>query len=163
IHGLGVTHVGAAAAKDLAARFRSLPALAEARREDFLGEKKASLIEGIGETMADAIVGHFNQPRNRALVGELVGLGVRPAAPAAPPAGGALAGKTFVLTGTLPGLTRDEAAAKVEAAGGRVSGSVSKKTSYVLAGADPGSKLDKAKDLGVPVIDEAGFLKLLGE
>ncbi len=162
IHGLGITHVGAAAAKDLAGRFGSLPALAEARREDFLGEKKASLIEGIGETMADAIVSHFNQPRNRALVGELVGLGVRPAAPAARPSGGALAGKTFVLTGALARLTRDDAAAKIEAAGGRVSGSVSKKTSYVLAGADPGSKLEKARELGVPVIDEAEFLRLLG-
>jgi DNA ligase (NAD+) len=72
-----------------------------------------------------------------------------------------LAGKTFVLTGTLPTMTRDEAAAKIEAAGGKVSGSVSKKTSYVLAGAEAGSKLDKAKELGVPVIDEAELLRML--
>jgi DNA ligase (NAD+) len=162
IHGLGIPHVGAAAAKDLAANFGSLDALAHAKFEDFIGEKKASLIEGIGETMAHAIIDHFNDPRNRALVSELLALGVSPAAPASRAAAGtALAGKIFVLTGTLPTLTREEATARIEAAGGKVSGSVSKKTSYVLAGAEPGSKLDKAKSLGVPVIDEADFLRLL--
>ncbi len=163
IHGLGIPHVGAAAAKDLATRFGGLEALAAARMEDFLGEKKASLIAGIGETMAQAIVTHFNQPRNRTLVAELVELGVNPPVPAsrAAAAGGVLAGKTFVLTGTLPALTREEATARIEAAGGKVSGSVSKKTSYVLAGADPGSKLEKARTLEVPVIGEAELLKLL--
>jgi len=162
IHGLGIPHVGAAAAKDLAVRFGGLDALAAARLEDFIGEKKSSLIAGIGETMAQAIVTHFNQPRNRTLVAELVGLGVHPLVPAGKAAaGGALVGKTFVLTGTLPNLTREEAAARIEAAGGKVSGSVSKKTSYVLAGSDPGSKLAKAGALGVPVLDEAEFLKIL--
>ena len=162
IHGLGIPHVGAAAAKDLAGRFGGLDALAAARLEDFLGEKKATLIAGIGETMAQAIVTHFNQPRNRTLVAELVALGVSPPVPAARAgsAGGVLSGKTFVLTGTLPHLTREEATARIEAAGGKVSGSVSKKTGYVLAGADPGSKLDKARTLEVPVLDEAAFLKL---
>jgi DNA ligase (NAD+) len=163
IHGLGITHVGAASAKDLAQKFRSLEALAGARYEDFIADKK-SLIEGIGETMALALLEHFNDPRNRAIIAELAALGVKPAPPpekSTEPASLLLAGKTFVLTGTLPGMTRDEAAAKIEAAGGKVSGSVSKKTSYVLAGAEAGSKLAKAESLGVPVIDEAGFLRML--
>ena len=94
---------------------------------------------------------------------ELVALGVQPGAPTPRAAVSAvLAGKTFVLTGTLPTMTRDEAAEKIEAAGGKVSGSVSKKTSYVLAGAEAGSKLEKAQSLGVPVIDEAELLRLIG-
>jgi DNA ligase (NAD+) len=161
IHGLGITHIGAASAKDLARKFRSLDALAGAGYEDFIAGKK-SVIEGIGETMALALIEHFNDPRNRAVITELAALGIKPAPPAEkPPASQLLAGKTFVLTGTLPGMTRDEAAAKIEAAGGKVSGSVSKKTSYVLAGAEAGSKLVKAELLGVPVIDEAGFLLML--
>jgi DNA ligase (NAD+) len=128
-----------------------------------VGEKKVSVIEGIGETMALAILEHFNEPRNRTLVAELAALGVRPVAPAqAAPTGTALAGKTFVLTGTLPTLTREAATEKIEAAGGKVSGSVSKKTSYVLAGEEAGSKLEKARALGVAVIDEAEFLRLVG-
>ncbi len=156
INGLGIPHVGAAAAKDLAAKFGSLEALAEAKREDLL------TIEGIGDTMADAIIAHFNEPKNRALVSRLLGVGVAPAAPVRPAGGAApLAGKTFVLTGTLPTLTREEATARIEAAGGHVSGSVSRKTGYVLAGDEAGSKLEKAKALGVPVIDEAEFRRML--
>jgi DNA ligase (NAD+) len=163
IHGLGIPHVGVAAAKDLAAHFRDMDALAQAKMEDFIANKK-SVIEGIGETMAQAIINYFNEPRNRTMVAALLQAGVKPQAPAKKVASGtAFAGKTFVLTGTLPIMTRDEAAAKIEAAGGKVSGSVSKKTSYVLAGAEAGSKLDKAKELGVPVINEAGFLRLLNE
>ena len=156
INGLGITHVGVAAAKDLALRFGSLEALAAARREELLS------IEGIGDIMADAIIAHFNEPRNRALVSELLRLGVDPAAPARP-AGGAtpMAGKVFVLTGTLPRLTREEATAMIETAGGKVSGSVSRKTSYVVAGEEAGSKLEKARSLGVPVIDEAEFRRML--
>jgi DNA ligase (NAD+) len=162
IHGLGITHVGAAAAKDLAAHFGSLERLAEAKYADFIGEKGESLIPGIGETMALAILSFFNEPRNRALVSDLMTVGVQPTAPAkSRPTGTALAGKTVVLTGTLPTLTREEATALIEAAGGKVSGSVSKKTSYVLAGAEAGSKLDKARTLGVTVLDEAAFLVLL--
>ena len=156
INGLGITHVGLAAAKDLALKFGSLEALAAARREELLS------IEGIGDIMADAIIAHFNEPRNRTLVSELLRLGVDPAAPASP-AGGAtpLAGKVFVLTGTLPGLTREQATEMIEAAGGKVSGSVSRKTSYVLAGEEAGSKLEKARSLGVPIIDEVEFRRLL--
>ena len=156
INGLGITHVGVAAAKDLALKFGSLEALAEAKRDDLL------TIEGIGETMADAIITYFNEPKNRTLVSRLLTLGVTPIAPARPAGGSALAGRTFVLTGTLPTLTREAAAAKIEAAGGKVSGSVSRKTSYVLAGEETGSKLEKAKSLGVSVIDEAEFLRMLG-
>ncbi len=162
IHGLGIMHVGAAASKDLAQKFRSLDALAEAKHEDFIAGKK-TVIEGIGETMAQAIIEHFNDPRNRALVGELQSLGVRPAPPPerAAATSALFAGKTFVLTGTLPTMTREQATEKIEAAGGKVSGSVSKKTSYVLAGAEAGSKLAKAQSLGVPVIDEAEFSRML--
>jgi len=156
INGLGITHVGVAAAKDLALKFGSLEALAEAKRDDLL------TIEGIGETMADAIITYFNEPKNRTLVSRLLTIGVAPIAPTRPAGGSALAGKTFVLTGTLPTLTREAAAAKIEAAGGKVSGSVSRKTSYVLAGEETGSKLEKAKSLGVSVIDEAEFLRMLG-
>jgi DNA ligase (NAD+) len=162
IHGLGVTHVGAAAAKDLAVRFRSLEDLSESKYEDYIGPKKESLIPGIGITMAEAIVAHFNQPINRTLVARLVQAGVSPVPPAtAAKSTGPLLGKTFVLTGTLPSMTREEAAAKIEAAGGKISSSVSKKTSYVLAGSDAGSKLDKAKALGVAVIGEAELAAML--
>ena len=157
IHGLGIPHVGAAAAKDLARTFGGLERLAGARYEDFI-QNKASVIGGIGETMALAILAYFAEPRNRAVIDELINVGVAPTVPAT---GNSLAGKTFVLTGTLPTLTRDDASARIEAAGGKVSGSVSKKTSYVVAGTEAGSKLEKAQALGVAVIDEAEFLRLL--
>jgi DNA ligase (NAD+) len=163
IHGLGIPHVGAAAAKDLAGRFKSLEAVSQSRHSDYVDEKGGSLIPGIGETMAAAIIGHFNQPRNRTLVSDLIHAGVSPAAPAAaPPASGLLAGRTFVLTGTLPSMTREEASSMIEAAGGRISSGVSKKTHFVLAGSDAGSKLEKARSLGVPVIGEAELLAMLG-
>lgn len=154
INGLGIPQVGAAAAKDLAREFRSLPALAAARASDLLR------IGGFGEKTAAAVAAWFEDPANRALLDELETVGLKPTAPAA--SSRALAGKTFVLTGTLPTLTREQAAEKIEAAGGKVSTSVSKKTHYVLAGEEAGSKLEKAKALGVPVIDEAEFLRLLG-
>jgi DNA ligase (NAD+) len=161
VHGLGIPHVGVSAAKDLANHFRDIEKLANAQMEDFIANKE-TVISGIGETMAAAITGFFAEKRNRKLVDELLEVGLKPVAPQkAAGASTRFAGKTFVLTGTLPTMSRDEAGAKIEAAAGKVSGSVSKKTSYVLAGAEAGSKLDKAKELGVPVIDEAEFLKLL--
>ena len=164
IHGLGIPHVGVAAAKDLAAHFRDIERLADAKMEDFIAEKKKTVIEGIGETMAQAITGFFGEPRNRKMVAALLAVGVSPVSPAkAVPTGTVFAGKTFVLTGTLPSMSREVAGARIEAAGGKVSGSVSKKTSYVLAGAEAGSKLDKAKELGVAVIDETEFRRLLNE
>jgi DNA ligase (NAD+) len=163
IHGLGIAHVGAAAAKDLASRFASLEALSESKYDDYIGAKKESLIAGIGKTMAEAIIDHFNQPINRTLVRDLAKAGVSPKAPKAiVPGTGLLLGKTFVLTGTLPTLSREEASAMIEAAGGKVASGVSKKTSFVLAGSDAGSKLDKAKTLGVAVIGEAELLAMLG-
>ena len=161
IHGLGIPHVGVAAAKDLANHFRGIEGLLEATIDSFLANK-ASVIEGIGGTMADAIIGYFNEPRNRAMVAGLRAAGVRPLAPVKAEGGSTvLAGKTFVLTGTLPTMSREQAAARIEAAAGKVSSTVSKKTSYVLAGADAGSKLEKAQSLGVPIVDEAEFLKML--
>ncbi len=161
IHGLGITHVGAAAAKDLARVFGSLEALANATMEHYLRDKE-SVISGIGATMATAIIGFFDEAYNRAMVEDLIAAGVAPTTPTAEGGGTKFAGMTFVLTGTLPTLTRDEAAALIEGAGGKVSGSVSKKTTYVLAGAEAGSKLAKAEKLGVTVIDEAELHSLLG-
>jgi DNA ligase (NAD+) len=162
IHGLGIPHVGAAAAKDLASRFMSLEALSESKFDDYVGKGKESLIAGIGKTMAEAIVDHFNQPINRTLVRDLGKAGVEPKAPAAVKRGtGPFLGKTFVLTGTLPSMTREEASARIEAAGGKVASSVSKKTSYVLAGSDAGSKLERARSLGVAVIGEDELVALI--
>jgi DNA ligase (NAD+) len=161
IHGLGIPHVGTAAAKDLARAFGSLDRLSEAKYDDFIRNKE-SVIGGIGETMAQAILAYFNEPRNRAMISELLRVGVQPTVPEGNGSSGqTLAGKTFVLTGTLPTLTRDDATAMIEGAGGKVSGGVSKKTHYLLAGEEAGSKLEKAKSLGVAVIDEAEFRRLL--
>ncbi|HEY0863896.1 MAG TPA: NAD-dependent DNA ligase LigA [Lacunisphaera sp.] len=160
IHGLGIPHVGVAAAKDLAAHFRDIGKLADATTDHFIANKE-SVISGIGATMAEAITGFFQEPRNRATVAALLQAGVEPQVAAKTATSDLFAGKTFVLTGTLPTMSREQATALIEAAGGKASGSVSKKTSYVLAGAEAGSKLEKAKELGVPVIGEAEFLKLL--
>ncbi len=154
IHGLGIPQVGAASAKDLARTFRSLEALAEAKEDDLIR------IDGFGEKTAAAVRAWMNEPSNRALVSELEHVGVKPTPPAE--SGSALAGKVFVLTGTLPTLSREDAGARIEAAGGKVSGSVSKKTHYVVAGEEAGSKLEKARTLGVAVIDEAELLRMLG-
>jgi DNA ligase (NAD+) len=154
INGLGIPQVGAAAAKDLARTFRSLEALASASEADLLR------IGGFGEKTAAAVRAWFADAANGELVRDLQAAGVQPTPPAA--TGSVFSGKTFVLTGTLPTLSREEAAALIEAAGGKVSGSVSKKTHFVLAGEEAGSKLEKAKVLGVPVIDEAEFRRMVG-
>jgi DNA ligase (NAD+) len=110
--------------------------------------------------VAEAIRNFFDQPRNRELVERLRASGLR-FEQEATPTGGPLQGLSFVLTGTLQSLSREEASARIEAAGGKVTSSVSKKTRYVVAGADPGSKLDKARQLGVEILDEPAFLRLL--
>lgn len=155
IHGLGIPQVGATAAKDLARRFRSLDGLSEATLNEIIQ------IDGFGEKTAESVRAWFNQPSNRMLVAELLAARVSPTPPAASSLGGALAGKTLVLTGTLPSLSREEAQAMIETAGGKVSGSVSKKTHYVVAGEEAGSKLEKARALGVEVLDETGLRALL--
>ena len=111
--------------------------------------------------VAELIVRQLADPKMRELVADLREQGVRFEEEGPPPGEGPLAGKTFVLTGTLPDLTREQAQERILAAGGRVTSSVSKKTDYVVAGASPGSKLEKAEKLGVPVIDEAALLELL--
>ena len=105
---------------------------------------------------------YFVSPAGRKVLARIRELGIRPAKEASTGQAGVFAGKTFVLTGTLPTLTREEATARIEAAGGKVSGSVSKKTDFVLAGAEAGSKLEKAQELGVKILDEAEFLKMIG-
>jgi DNA ligase (NAD+) len=157
IHGLGIPLIGAEAAKILAAKFRSMAALQSAETESL------SSIDGIGPKMADSIRDWFSDEMNRERVRRLyqeAGLAMETELKEAP-SGGSLAGKTLVLTGTLPNWTRDEAKAKIEEAGGKVTGSVSKKTDYVVAGEEAGSKLKKAQDLGVAVIDEEGLRELL--
>ncbi len=156
IHGLGIPGVGSSSAKDLARHFRSIAALVAAKEQDLLA------LEGVGEKTARAIRAFFNEPANQILVDELRDLGVDPTPPAQAAGAAEFVGKTFVLTGTLETMTREEAAARIEAAGGKVSGSVSKKTSYVVAGAEAGSKLEKAQKLGVTVLTEPQFLAMLG-
>jgi DNA ligase (NAD+) len=153
---LGIRHVGERAAQALAGHFGSMDAIAAASPEAL---QEAS---DIGPVVAASIRRFFDEPRNLELVQALRGVGVR-MADQAPRSEGPrpLAGKTFVLTGTLPAMTREEAEAAIAALGGKVTGSVSKKTSFVVAGADPGSKLARAEALGVPVLDEAAFLRLI--
>jgi DNA ligase (NAD+) len=157
LYGLGIPGVGFVNARNLARHLRSMDALMAAS-EDELTE-----VEGIGPIMARTIREELDDGRMQALVGRLRDFGLKMEEEGtAAPAEGPLVGKTLVLTGTLPNLTREDATARVEAAGGKVTGSVSKKTDYVVAGADPGSKLTKAQELGTEVLDEDGLLALLG-
>ena len=153
LNGLGIRHVGAGAAQLLARHFGSLDALASATEADILS------VHGIGETTAHAVVTYFQNPTTKQLIKKLRGLGVEFEEPRPRATGGALSGKTVVITGTLPSLSRQQASALVEANGGRVAGSVSKNTDFLVAGEAAGSKLDKARTLGVDVIDEAELLR----
>ncbi|WP_332815757.1 NAD-dependent DNA ligase LigA [Ramlibacter sp.] len=153
---LGIRHVGEATARDLARHFGRLDAIMDASTEHLLQ------VPDVGPIVAESIHTFFAQPHNREVVEQLRACGVHweegePVAQAPRP----LAGKTVVLTGTLPTLSRDEAKDLLEAAGAKVAGSVSRKTHYVVAGAEAGSKLDKAQELGVPVLDEEGLRRLL--
>jgi DNA ligase (NAD+) len=158
VYGLGILHVGTGVAKALARHFSALDDLAKASQEEL------SHAEDVGEVIAQSVRQWFADVRHQQLVERLrrAGLNFRSGLYQARPTSGTLAGKTFVLTGTLPTLTREDATARIEARGGKVSTSVSKKTDYVLAGADPGSKLEKAQKLGVAIIDEKQFLELCG-
>jgi DNA ligase (NAD+) len=158
LFGLGIRHVGEATAKDLARHFGTLDAIVAASVEQLLQ------VNDVGPIVAQSIHTFFAQPHNREVIEQLRACGVRwtegaPQAHTQLP----LAGRTVVLTGTLPTLSREEAKERLEAAGAKVAGSVSKKTHYVIAGAEAGSKLDKARELGVPVLDEAGLLALLAD
>ena len=154
IYALGIRSIGQVAAAALAARYRTLEACFAATKEELVA------IEDFGEITADYVLNYFTHPQNVALCRRLAEAGVLTEATAAP-VGDTLAGLTFVLTGTLPTMTRDEATERIRAAGGKVTGSVSKKTSFVVAGEEAGSKLTKAKTLGVAVIDEEELLRLL--
>ncbi len=160
LYGLGILHVGAVVAETLAQAFGDIRKLMEASLEEL------TQVPGIGPEIAASVHGFFRAPQNREVVERLLAAGVNPQPPAQVPASagpGPLTGKTFVLTGTLEGFTRGQATAEITARGGKVTGSVSKKTDYVIAGADPGSKLTKAQELGVPVLDENAFSALLAE
>jgi DNA ligase (NAD+) len=156
LYGLGIRHVGEATAKEMARHFGKLDAIMDATEAQLLE------VADVGPIVAKSLRTFFDQPHNREVVEQLRACGVtwtegepalRPPTP--------LSGKTFVLTGTLPTLDREAAKALIEAAGGKVAGSVSKKTSYVVAGAEAGSKLDRARELGVAVLDETGLKDLL--
>jgi DNA ligase (NAD+) len=152
---IGLEEVGSVTGRNLAQRFRSIDKLLAASAEEI------EQTSGVGPKMARKIAEQLADEQIRALIGDLRRAGVRMELEGPPPGEGPLAGKTFVLTGSLPDLTREEATERIEAAGGRVNSSVSKKTDYVVAGASPGSKLEKAERLGVAVLDEPGLLALL--
>jgi DNA ligase (NAD+) len=152
---MGLEEVGFVTGRNLAQRFRTIDALLAASAEEI------EQTSGVGPKMAQKIHDQLAEQPMRALIEDLRAVGVSMALEGPPPGEGPLAGKTFVLTGTLPELTREEATERIEGAGGRVTSSVSKKTDYVVAGASPGSKLEKAERLSVPVLDEAGLLALL--
>jgi len=156
IFGLGIRHVGEATAKELARHFGRLDAVMEASVEQLME------VADIGPIVAQSIHTFFAQPHNREVVEQLRACGLTwPEGDPAPQTALPLSGKVLVLTGTLPTLGRDEAKAMIEAAGGKVAGSVSKKTNWVVVGAEAGSKLTRAQELGIPVIDEAGLQQLI--
>ncbi len=156
LFGLGIRHIGEATAKELARHFGKLDTIMDASVEQLLE------VADVGPIVAQSLRTFFDQPHNREVVEQLRACGLTwPEGDAAPQTPKPLSGKTFVITGTLPKLSRDEAKDMLEAAGAKVAGSVSKKTDYLLAGADAGSKLDKARELGVAVIDEAQMQTLL--
>jgi len=152
---LGIRHVGETTARDVARHFGSIDAIMDA------DEDALSSVPDVGPVVAASIRRFFAEQHNRDVIEQLKAQGVNPVAEAAPQ-DTTLAGKTFVLTGTLPNWTREEASMHIQAAGGKVSGSVSKKTAYLVAGAEAGSKLTKAQDLGVTVLDEDALKELLG-
>ena len=157
---LGIRHVGETVAELLAGHFGALDPLLAATQEQL------EQVEGIGPTIAESVARFFGDARNLEEIERLRELRVEPreqAPRARRVEGGPLEGKTFVLTGTLAGMTRDEAKRRIEAKGGKVTGTVSKKTSYVVAGEAAGSKLERARELGVAVLDQAGLLELLGD
>jgi DNA ligase (NAD+) len=181
IYALGMHHVGEEVARILAQHFGSVEALLTADWDALILDKERvqkenarrrtrgealldPIVPGIGPEIMQSVANFVRQEHNRDVIRALLESGVAPEnGPPVARRGGKLNGRTFVLTGTLPTLSRDDASARIAAAGGRVTGSVSKKTDYVVAGADPGSKLDKARELGITVLEEQDLLNLLGE
>ncbi|MBE0622009.1 MAG: NAD-dependent DNA ligase LigA [Burkholderiales bacterium] len=180
IFALGIYHVGEEVAKVLARHFGSLAKFLDADWDALIAEKErvqkentrrrnkdetllAPILHGVGPEIIQSVANFLRQPHNREVIEQLRASGAVSEEEILPPGEpeGALSGKSFVLTGTLPDLSRDEAKALIEAQGGKVVGSVSTKTDYVVAGAEPGSKLARAKELGIPVLDEAGLLRML--
>ena len=155
IYALGIRHVGESTARDLASHFRSLDKLMQADADALLQ------VNDVGEVIAQSIIHFFEESHNREVIGELLAEGVHWPTPEAVAVNEKVLGKTFVLTGTLPNMRREEAKALLLAQGAKVASSVSKKTDYVVAGAEAGSKLEKAQALGVTIIDEAQMLELL--
>ena len=155
IFGLGIRHVGESTAKDLAKHFGGIHALMDAPMDELL------MVNDVGPVVADSIVSFMSEPHNREVIEQLLVSGIEFQNEERITTVD-LSGKTFVLTGTLPTLSRDQAKEMLEAAGAKVAGSVSQKTSFVVAGSEAGSKLDKATELGIPILDEVALLKLLG-
>jgi DNA ligase (NAD+) len=156
LNGLGIPFVGERTAQFLAEHFGDLDKIAAASEEEL------QEAEEVGPKIAKSIRGFFEEKHNRDLIQRLRHEGFSFTHQVKRKAAGPLTGKTFVLTGTLPSLSREEAKARIEDAGGKVAGSVSKKTSYVVAGEEAGSKLDKARDLGIAVIDEQELVRMIG-
>jgi len=154
LHGIGIRHVGESTAKDLATHFGSLERLAGANQEALMA------VDGVGEEVAAAVVEFFASAKNQATLQALAAAGVVPQQ-AEPQGAGPLSGRVFVFTGGLSTMSRDDAKAKVEALGARTAGSIGKKVTDVVAGADAGSKLEKAQALGLRILDEAAFQTLL--
>jgi DNA ligase (NAD+) len=157
LFGLGIDNVGEIAARELARNFGTVDAIADASAEQI------SAVHGIGDVIAESVSSWFSRPAARRLVKKLQARGLRTDEPRSAAAGNAFKGQTVVITGTLPTKSRDEAKALVESNGGKVSDSVSRKTSFVVVGEDAGSKLEKAKTLGVEIIDEAELLRRINE
>ena len=155
IHGLGIPHVGKQSSKDLEANFDSLDAISEATAEQF------EAVEGLGSIMAESIHNWFCETDNKVLITQLKSYGLNFQSSRQSNLIGALSNKTIALTGSLPSMTRDEATQLIEAAGGRTSSAVSKKTDYLLCGEASGSKYSKAEKLNITILDEKAFRELL--
>jgi DNA ligase (NAD+) len=158
IYALGIRNVGESTAQDLARHFGDMDPLMNA------GPAALQQVPDIGPVVAQSIADFFAEPHNRSVIADLIARGVtfEKTAPHGVDETSVLNGKTVVLTGTLATMTREDAQARIRARGGKVTGSVSKKTDYVVVGADPGGKYDKARELGVAILDEDAFVKLLG-
>src|SRR5262249_53878866 len=147
LYALGIRHVGEATAKALADHFKSIQPLYDASEEDLMR------VRDVGPAMAAEIAAFFHEPQNRRVIDDLLAAGGE-ASPTEAPEGGARAGKTVVLTGGVASLTREQAKEEIEKRGGKVAGSVSRKTDFVVGGEDAGSKLKKAQELGIKILDE---------